>query len=243
MKGIKTLIVALSACVILTGCNWSNMAKGGVIGGAAGGAAGTGVGALIGYLAGGSHGAKLGAAIGAGVGVAGGTTAGLLIGKKMDKAKAAAEALAQAEAIKNENGETVGVKVTFESGILFATGKDALSANAKTSLTKFAKEVVTPDMDLAVVGHTDNTPFKGATAEQSMQKNQTLSEQRAAAVSTYLQSQGVAADQLKSVTGKGQTDPVADNATAAGKEQNRRVEVYIVPSQAMVEAAKAGTLK
>lgn len=221
----------------------SNMAKGGLIGSTAGGAAGTGIGALIGALVGGSHGAKLGAAIGAGVGVAGGTTAGLLIGKKMDKAKAAAEALAQAEALKNAEGQTVAVKVTFESGILFSSSSSTLTSAAQNSLQKFASEVVTPDMDLAIIGHTDNDAWKGSTAEQSIQKNQTLSEQRAAAVSNYLQGKGVNAAQLKAVTGKGQTEPVADNTTAEGKAQNRRVEVYIIPSEAMVNAANAGTLQ
>ena len=53
---------------------------------------------------------------------------------------------------------------------------------------------------------------------------------------------GVSAAQLQNVTGKGSSDPVADNSTAAGRQQNRRVEVYLYASQAMVNAANNGTL-
>lgn len=246
MKGIKVTIFALCASMILCGCNgMSNMAKGGLIGGTAGGAAGTGIGALIGKLVGGKSGAKKGAAIGAAVGVAGGTTAGLLIGKKMDKAKAAAAALeaAQAEALTDENGNTIGVRVTFDGGLLFASGKSTLTATAQNNLTQFAQNVVTSDMDLAIVGHTDNDAWKGCTAAESTAKNQALSESRASAVSKYLNGKGIASSQIKTVMGKGETTPVADNSTAAGKAQNRRVEVYIIPSDEMVAAANAGTLK
>lgn len=246
MKGIKVTIFALCASMILCGCNgMSNMAKGGLIGSTAGGAAGTGIGALIGKLVGGKSGAKKGAAIGAAVGVAGGTTAGLLIGKKMDKAKAAAAALeaAQAEALTDENGNTIGVRVTFDGGLLFASGKSTLTATAQNNLTQFAQNVVTSDMDLAIVGHTDNDAWKGCTAAESTAKNQALSESRASAVSKYLNGKGIASSQIKTVMGKGETTPVADNSTAAGKAQNRRVEVYIIPSDEMVAAANAGTLK
>lgn len=244
MKGIKVTIFALCASMIFCGCNGlSNMAKGGLIGSTAGGAAGTGIGALIGKLVGGKSGAKKGAAIGAAVGVAGGTTAGLLIGKKMDKAKAAAAALAEAEALKDEAGNTIGVRVTFDGGLLFNTGKSTLTATAQNNLAQFAQNVVTSDMDLAIVGHTDNTPFKGCTAAESTAKNQTLSESRASAVSKYLNGKGIASSQIKTVMGKGETAPVADNSTEAGKAQNRRVEVYIIPSEEMVAAANAGTLK
>ncbi|MCQ2205306.1 MAG: OmpA family protein [Bacteroidaceae bacterium] len=245
MKGLKFTTIALCLSLILSSCNMNNMAKGGLIGAGAGGAGGAGIGALIGALVGGSSGAKKGAAIGAAVGVAGGTTAGLLIGKKMDKAKAAADALAaaQAEELKDANGNTMGVRVTFDGGLLCATGKSTLTATAQSNLTQFAQNVVTPDMDIAIVGHTDNDAWKGCTAAESAAKNQTLSEQRASAVSQYLAGKGISYSQIRTVEGKGETTPVADNSTAAGKAQNRRVEVYILPSQAMVNAANAGTLQ
>lgn len=242
MKNLKVIAFSLSLLVILSGCGFSNTAKGGVIGGGSGAA----VGALAGYLIGGSNHHGKGAAIGAAVGTAVGATAGILIGKKMDKAKAAAEAVknAQVETVKDANG-LQAVKVTFDSGILFQTGKSDLSSVAKSSLTNFANDVLkaNTDMDVAIQGYTDNTGWKNSTAEQSVQKNQQLSLERAQAVSTYLTSMGVTGAQIKSVEGLGEANPVADNSTAEGKTQNRRVEVYLYASQAMIEAANNGTLK
>ncbi|MDY4243942.1 MAG: OmpA family protein, partial [Prevotella sp.] len=62
-------------------------------------------------------------------------------------------------------------------------------------------------------------------------------------VEAYLKSCGVSASQLQKVVGKGSSEPVADNATVQGRKENRRVEVYLYASQAMIDAANAGTLK
>ena len=159
MKKSKIGIVALCGAMLLSSCGMSNTAKGGLIGGGGGAAAGALIGALIGN--------GKGAAIGAGIGAAVGAGAGVLIGNKMDKAKKAAEAIAgaEAEALKDAEGLTY-VKVTFDSGILFTSGQSVLTQTAKNSLTQFATNVLTPDMDLAIVGYTDNDPWKGSTAEQ-----------------------------------------------------------------------------
>ena len=136
------------------------------------------------------------------------------------------------------------VKVTFDSGILFATGSSTLSSTAKNSLSNFANVLKqNADCDVAVQGYTDNAGWKNSTVEQSQQKNLNLSQQRAQAVTNYLQSLGVSNNQIRSTTGYGEANPVADNATAAGKAQNRRVEVYMYASQAMIEAANNGTLQ
>lgn len=228
-----------SALVILSGCNMNNTTKGGLIGGGSGAALGALVGNLIGKNAGGT-------AIGAAIGAAVGTGAGVLIGKKMDKAKAAAEAVsnAQVQTVTDKNG-LEAVKVTFDSGILFATGSSDLSSTAKSSLSEFANKVLlaNSDMDVSVQGYTDNAGWKNSTTEQSAQKNLDLSQQRANSVSTYLKSLGVATSQITSTTGFGESNPVADNSTAAGKAQNRRVEVYLYASAAMIQAANNGTLK
>ena len=201
---------------------------------------GAAVGALIGALIGNGR----GAVIGAGVGAVVGTGAGALIGNKMDKAKKAAEAIEGAEAEMLQDAEGLSyVKVTFDSGILFATGNSTLTSTAKNSLTTFKANVLTPDMDLAIVGYTDNDPWSGCTPEQSKMKNQVLSEQRAQSVSTFLLNVGATTEQVKYVVGKGEDNPVASNATAAGKAENRRVEVYILPGKQMIESANAGTLK
>ena len=72
--------------------------------------------------------------------------------------------------------------------------------------------------------------------------NERLSLQRADAVSTYLSSCGIAKERMTS-EGKSYSMPVADNATAEGRAQNRRVEVYISANADMVKAAEEGKLK
>ncbi len=232
MKKMKAIILSLCAGLVMMGCN--NTVKGTAIGAGAGAL----LGAVVGKVAGNT-------AIGAAVGTAVGAGAGALIGKKMDKVKAQAQAVqnAQVEQITDANG-LQAVKVTFDSGILFTTGSSTLSSTAKASLSNFANVLKTnTDCDVAVQGYTDNAGWRGSTAEQSAQKNLTLSQQRAQAVTSYLQSQGVSASQIRSTTGFGEANPVADNSTAAGKAQNRRVEVYMYASQAMIDAANNGTLQ
>jgi outer membrane protein OmpA-like peptidoglycan-associated protein len=228
MKSIKTLAIALCAGIVMVGCN--NLQKGAAIG-AGGGAI---LGAVIGKIAGNT-------AIGAAVGGAVGAGAGAIIGKKMDKAKAEAQAVqnAQVESVTDANG-LQAVKVTFDSGILFTTGSSTLSSTAKNSLTQFSNVLKgNADCDVAVQGYTDNAGWKNSTAEQSQQKNLNLSQQRAQAVTNYLQSLGVSSTQIRSTTGFGEANPVADNSTAAGKAQNRRVEVYMYASQKMIQEAEA----
>jgi len=241
MKGMKGTVGAMVVALLVSGCNMNNATKGGLIGGAGGGALGAGLGAAIGALAGGSSGAKLGAAIGAGVGVAGGATAGALIGKKMDKAKAAAEAVknAQVETITDKNG-LEAVKVTFDSGILFKQNKSDLQANAQASLRQFANNVlnVYTDCDVDIYGF--------ASSEGSEATNLTLSQNRANSVRGYLTNTcGVSTSQIKSTIGYGE-NPEYLILDANGKEDkaaSRRVEVYLYASEAMINAANAGTLK
>ena len=220
----------------------SNTAKGGIIGGTSGAAIGTALGAI---LAKSGNKTKVGAIAGA-AGAAVGTTAGILIGRKMDKAKKEAEKIAnaQVEGVIDGNGYDA-VKVTFDSGILFPTSKASLNAVAKSSLSNFATNVLIPNnlMSVGVIGYTDNAGWRNSTAEQSKQKNLELSQKRAEAVSSYLLSQGITATQIKEVVGLGEDNPVADNSTAAGKAQNRRVEVYLYASPEMIQAAEAGTLE
>jgi outer membrane protein OmpA-like peptidoglycan-associated protein len=229
MKSLKTIAVALCAAITLAGCTASNTVKGTAIG-AGGGAA---LGAIIGHIAG-------NAGIGAAIGGAVGAGAGAIIGHKMDKAKKEAEAVqnAQVEAVTDANG-LEAVKVTFSSGILFDSGKSVLKASAKNSLAEFATVLKNnSDCDISIQGYTDNDAWKGSTAEQSAQKNQALSLDRASAVSSYLLGLGVPSTQIKSVQGFGESNPVADNSTAAGKAQNRRVEVYMYASQQMIQEAQ-----
>ena len=239
MKKTKIMSLALCFALILSGCaSMNNTTKGGLLGG--------GGGAALGAVLGGIIGKGKGAAIGAGIGAAVGAGAGVLIGKKMDKAAAQAAAIegAQVEQVTDQNG-LQAVKVTFDSGILFGTGAATLSSSAKASLSKFANDVLkqNADMDVDIFGYTDNQGWKNTTAEQSKQKNLDLSQERAQSVSSYLMSCGITSAQIKGVQGMGEENPVADNSTAAGRQENRRVEVYMYASQEMIQQAEAGTLK
>ena len=91
-----------------------------------------------------------------------------------------------------------------------------------------------PDTDIAVLGHTDNVG--------SAEANQKVSQNRADAVSNYLQTQGIAKERIVA-EGHSYNDPVADNSTAEGRAQNRRVEVYIYANENMIKKAEAGELE
>ena len=239
MKKTKIMSLALCFALILSGCaSMNNTTKGGLLGG--------GGGAALGAVLGGIIGKGKGAAIGAGIGAAVGAGAGVLIGKKMDKAAAQAAAIegAQVEQVQDVNG-LQAVKVTFDSGILFSTGAATLSSSAKASLSKFANNVLkqNTDMDVDIYGYTDNQGWKNSTAEQSKQKNLDLSQERAQSVSSYLMSCGITSAQIKGVQGLGEENPIADNSTAAGRQENRRVEVYMYASPEMIQQAEAGTLQ
>lgn len=219
----------LSSAIVLSGCSsMSKAVKGSLIGGGAGAAVGAGVGALIGKNA-------KSAAIGAGIGTAVGATTGAIIGKKMDKARAEAAKIegARVDSIRDANN-LKALKVTFDSGILFETGKSTLNAASKDALTKFAKILVAnPTMDIAIMGHTDN---KG-----TVETNQKLSQERAQAVANFLKLQNVTDAQIKEITGKNFSEPISDNNTAEGRKANRRVEVYMYASEKMITDAQAQT--
>ena len=246
MKRTKFTALLLCVTLVFSGCgstsNMNNTTKGGIIGGGGGAT----LGAILGHIVSGKSDKGKGALIGAAIGAAVGTGAGVLIGKKMDKAaeKAAAIEGAQVEQVTDNNG-LQAVKVTFDSGILFGTGASTLSSSAKASLSKFANDVLktNTNMDVDIYGFTDNQGWRNSTAEQSKQKNIDLSQERAQSVSSYLMACGITGAQIKGVQGMGEENPVADNSTAAGRQENRRVEVYMYASPEMIQQAEAGTLQ
>ncbi|MCY1515560.1 type VI secretion system peptidoglycan-associated domain protein [compost metagenome] len=192
---------------------------------------GAGIGAAAGGIIGGLIGKKAGnTAVGAIVGAAVGGTAGGFIGKRMDKQAAEIQnAVPNAEVIR----EGEGIIVRFDSGILFDFDKFALKEAAKENIKTIASSINQyPGTDIRVIGHTDS---RGTEVY-----NQTLSEKRAAAVKAYAVSQGVPSSRLVTI-GKGFSEPIADNATDAGRAANRRVEIVIVANdQLKKEAAQQG---
>ena len=191
---------------------------------------GTALGGIVGKIAGNTTvGAAIGGVVGAG--------AGALIGRHMDKVAEQARQVenAKVEEVTDKNGFKA-VKVTFDSGILFATNKADLNAASMNDLSKFSSVLKNnADCHVDVYGHTDSTGNDGI--------NIPLSYKRAQSVQTYLLSCGVPASQFQKVEGKGSSAPVADNATADGRKLNRRVEVYLYASQTMLDAANNGSLK
>ena len=217
----------MAALIIVPGCgNMNQTTKGGLMGGGAGAAVGAGIGALIGKGKGAAIGAAIGSAVGAG--------AGVVIGRKMDKkAEQLQKELENAKVETDVNG-LEAIKITFESGLLFKTGKSDLSAASKNDLAKFATSMKDmADTDITIYGHTDNTG--------SAQVNERLSLERAGAVRNYLHTLGIADTRMKS-EGKSFSEPVADNSTEAGRAQNRRVEVYVTANKTMIDQAEAGVL-
>jgi outer membrane protein OmpA-like peptidoglycan-associated protein len=230
MKNLKTgSVLCLCGIFILSGCGINNMGKGTAIGVGSGAAVGAGVGKIAGNTA-------LGAVIGAALGGA----AGAIIGKKMDKQKQELEQVLPDDTnveVIEEEGQAPALKVTFDSGILFATNSSTVSDASKTALRNFADNLEkNPDTDLRIVGHTDNTG--------KVDYNQTLSEKRAKSVYDYLLEQGVGRRRMV-YEGKGIHQPVADNYSVEGRAKNRRVEILIMANEKMVQDAhnEAGSNK
>lgn len=232
MKSLKKIGTGLLAVTVLFGSiscsSINNTGKGAMIGGGGGAALGAGLGALIG----GGKGAAIGTAIGAAVGAGAGT----LIGHKMDAQQKQLEKIqgAQVEQTTDQNG-LQAIKVTFEGGILFPSGKWTLSQQAQNSLSQFATSLLqNPDTNVDIYGFTDNTG--------GLEINQEVSTQRANAVEAYLIKCGVPGSRM---TAKGfpMTDYIASNDTPEGRAQNRRVEIYITANKKMIQEAEAGTLK
>ncbi|WP_308272601.1 OmpA family protein [Prevotella sp.] len=221
----KVTGITLAMCMLAVVSCGTNQGTGALIG-AGGGAI---VGGIIGKLAGNTAvGAAIGGAVGAGTGA--------IIGRHMDKVAEQAKQIenAKVEKVQDANG-LEAVKVTFDSGILFATNKADLNASSKSALAKFSNTLKNNNLlSVDIYGHTDSTGNDGI--------NIPLSNKRAQSVANYLKQCGVSSSQFKNVAGKGSSEPVADNSTAAGKQQNRRVEVYLYASKAMVDAANNGTL-
>ncbi len=225
MKNVKIATFGLCTLMMVSSCS-TKTGTGSLIG-AGGGAV---LGGVLGNIIGKDSGAT---AIGAAIGGAVGAGAGALIGKHMDKvaAEAAQVENAKVEEVTDANGLTA-VKVTFDSGILFATGKSDLSTASKNALAKFSsvlKNNSTCYVD--IYGHTDRSGGDGI--------NVPLSQQRAESVKTYLTSCGVPSSQIQNTVGKGSSEEIED---AEVSQTNRRVEVYLYASQAMIDAANNGTL-
>ena len=207
---MSTALVATTACTTDPNTGRRTISKTAI---------GAGVGLLGGYLAGdviGGRSDRTAKIIGAGVGA----LAGGAVGAYMDRQ--------EAELRRQTAGTGVDVIrsgddliLRMPSGITFPVDSYAIQPQFQQTLNEVARTLGTYNQTyIDVLGHTDST---GSDAY-----NQTLSVNRAQSVANYLSTRGVASARI-GVRGFGETQPIATNATEAGRAQNRRVEIKVVP--------------
>ncbi|MEM6971964.1 MAG: OmpA family protein [Pseudomonadota bacterium] len=182
---------------------------------ATGAAVGAGTGALLGTLAGGND--RRNALVGAGIGL----LAGAAVGQYLDQRQRALEAdLAGtgAEVVRDGNS----LRVTLPQSITFAVDSARLDPSFAPVVQDMARSLSEdPRSYIDVIGHTDST---GSAAY-----NQGLSERRADTVASTLARSGVNGARIAAY-GRGEESPVTTNDTDFGRQQNRRVEIVILPA-------------
>lgn len=175
---------------------------------------GTAVGAGVGALVGGEKGALIGAGVGAAAGAGTGGYMDIQARKLREKLQGTGVQVAR-------DGQNI--RLIMPNAITFNTNEDVMKASANPVLDSVA--IVAKEYDktnLQVIGYTDSTG--------NDKINIPLSQRRAATVANYLQMRGVNGARISSA-GMGASNPIATNATAEGREQNRRVEIYLINAQ------------
>lgn len=217
-KLVKKISVVMIAVMMLWGCAQpqTKTQQGAMYGTGIGAAVGAGLGQVIG-------GNTKSTLIGAGIGAALGGVAGGSIGRYMDNQEAALQQQFAASDAANVQRNADVLAVTFKSDVLFDVNSAALKAGASTEINRVSQVLLQyPQTDIQIAGHTDSTG--------SEVYNQQLSERRAMSVQNALANQGVAANRMRAI-GFGESQPIADNSTEAGRQLNRRVVVTIAPQQ------------
>lgn len=133
-----------------------------------------------------------------------------------------AAALADLQKIASVKQEQRGMVITLSGEVLFTSGQATLTAGAIAKLNEVARALTesNPDSNITVEGHTDS--------QGQRDFNMNLAQKRAEAVREHLVTKGVAADRIKAV-GIGPDRPIADNKSAEGRANNRRVEIIVEP--------------
>lgn len=179
---------------------------------------GTGIGAAAGAGIGAIFGGEKGALIGAGIGAVGGAATGGYMDIQASKLRQ--ELVGTGVQVQVNNGQ---VNLIMPGNITFDTNQYVIKPSFKPVLDSIAKVLIEYDKtNVYVSGYTDNTGTDAI--------NNKLSANRANSVSSYLNLRGVASSRLHAA-GYGSKNPIASNATAAGREQNRRVEIVLVNAQ------------
>lgn len=208
----KLIIAALAASLAAAGCanmteTQSTTAKGAGIGALGG--------AVLGAAVGGSSGAAKGAVIGAGAGALG----GYVWSQRMEEQKRQMEQATQGTGVGVTQTADNRLKLDVPSDVSFDVGRADIKPNFRPILDRFAQSLAAnPVTTVTIIGHTDST---GSDAV-----NNPLSYNRADSVRSYLVTRGVDTRRI-AVEGRGAREPVATNATAEGRAQNRRVEIFV----------------
>lgn len=210
LRGVAAATLAATLVLTSLGCETlpgTKTQQGAVLGGIAGAAAGRAVGG------------HENAAAGIILGGLGGAVAGGLLGRYLDNQAEELDAIPDA----NVEQQDDRLLVTFSGDFLFASGSSTLSGGAQQRLAQVADTLKRyPETEVIVKGYTDS---QGAESF-----NLRLSEDRANNVRTYLIGLGVAAYRVTAL-GYGEQFPVAPNDSQAGRLQNRRVELELIPQQ------------
>jgi len=214
----KNLSLLLVSALVVAGCAQpaTQTQKGAMIGTGVGAAVGAGLGQAIGKD-------TKGTLVGAGIGALVGGLAGGGIGNYMEKQEASMrQAVAGVEgASVQRNMNTLAL--TFKSDVMFDTGSAVLKAGAYDEINRVAQVLNQyPETTIQIAGHTDSVGAEST--------NQVLSERRAEAVKNALSAQNVSPSRMRTV-GYGESQPIADNNSDAGRQLNRRVTVTITPNQ------------
>ena len=143
--------------------------------------------------------------------------------RRAEADKRAAQAAADLAAFASVKQEARGMVITLSGSVLFASNHSDLLPSAQLKLNEVGAALTKQDVEskITVEGHTDS--------QGDATYNQDLSQRRADSVRMYLVSRGIASDRV-SAHGFGLTRPVADNASAEGRANNRRVEIVVLPS-------------
>ncbi len=205
-----TACIVSTVSILLTGCATATPEQ-----------QGAGTGALIGAVAGQIIGRDArSSAIGAGLGALG----GYVWSKNMEDKKRAMEAATAGTGTVVTQTADNQLKLSIPNDISFDTGRSDIKANLRPILDQFAQGLSQqPSMEVRIVGHTDNT---GSDAI-----NNPLSVNRAQSARDYLVSRGVSSQRI-SIDGRGSREPIADNATEAGRARNRRIDIYLAERSA-----------
>lgn len=211
MKTTPTLIALALAATLAGGCATQQQTETAV-----GTGAGAAAGAVLGTMIGGSgRGTVVGAAVGAGVGAA--------AGYHWPQVKEKLGIATKGSGVAVSEQKDGSLKVSVPGSVSFASGSATIDTQLYPTLDKLANTLNEyPASTITVIGYTDS--------QGSAQDNLDLSNRRAAAVANYLAQRGVQRSRM-TISGRGEAEPIADNATETGRAHNRRVEMVIRPAQ------------